>query len=338
MGQTRLCRSAALTGYADLARSLGLDPLRLAAAAGVPAAALTSPDLKIPSVAVGRMLEAAAKRAGAADFGLRLAETRRLSNMGALALIAREQPTLRKALQVMAQYQWLQNEAVCLTIEEAGDAAVLKVSAGKAGRGTPHQAIELSVGVLARNVRALVGERWRPELVYFQHAAPASLVTHRRVFGVKPLFDQSFDGLAFARETLDAPLTRADPEMARQIARYIEQIAAAGQAKSARDRVEELIALLLPTGTCSIKKAAQHLGVDRRTVHRRLAAQATTFSALVDDTRRRLATPLLTERNRPVQEVARSLGFSSTSAFSRWFRQRHARTARSLKAARTPTR
>lgn len=336
MVQRRLCRSASLTGYADLARTLGLDPLRLAAAAGVPAAALNSPDLKISSTAVGRMLETAAKRSGADDFGLRLAETRRFSNMGAVALVAREQPTLRKALQVMAQYQWLHNEVVSLTIEEVGDVAVLKVSAGRPGRHAAYQAIELSVGVLCRNVRSLIGERWRPELVYFQHAAPASLAAHRRVFGVKPLFDQPFDGIAFARETLDAPLAYADPEMARQVTRYIEQIAAAQQPKSARDRIEELIALLLPTGTCSIKKAAQHLGVDRRTVHRWLTAQATTFSALVDEMRRRLALPLLTERNLPVHEVARSLGFSSTSAFSRWFRQRHARTARSLRTTHAP--
>ena len=57
---TEMSRSAGLTGFADLARTLGLDPLRLAAAVGLPAAALSSSDLKIPSGSIGRLLERAA--------------------------------------------------------------------------------------------------------------------------------------------------------------------------------------------------------------------------------------------------------------------------------------
>ena len=93
---TEMSRSAGLTGFADLARTLGLDPLRLAAAVGLPAAALSSSDLKIPSGSIGRLLERAAQMAGVDNLGLRLAEKRRLSNMGPVGLIVREQPTLRR--------------------------------------------------------------------------------------------------------------------------------------------------------------------------------------------------------------------------------------------------
>ena len=55
----QLCRAAALTGFAELLRARGQDPLRLAAEAGVPAAALSDPDLKIPASAVAWMLETA---------------------------------------------------------------------------------------------------------------------------------------------------------------------------------------------------------------------------------------------------------------------------------------
>lgn len=331
MASPRLCRSAALTGFADLARALGLDPLRLAKRAGVPAAALGSPDLRIATDGVGRLLESAARRAGAEDFGLRLAETRRLSNMGAVALIAREQPTLRRALQVMAQYQRLQNEAMSLAVEEAGDIVVLRLRAAGAGPRPLRQAMELSVGVLCRNIRALVGERWRPEFVYFRHATPASLVTHWRLFGVKPLFDQPFDGLVFARAVLNAPVGEVDPEMARQVARYVDQLAAVQRAVIPRERVEELIGLLLPTGTCAINKVAQHLGVDRRTVHRWLSAEGTTFSALVDQARRTLAEAALRDGRR-IGDVSLALGYASTSAFSRWYRDTYGCSARSMGA------
>ena len=318
----QLCRSAALTGYADLARARGLDPLRLASEAGVPVAALSDPDLKIPTPAVAWMLEAAAERSGLQDFAIRLAETRRLSNMGAVGLIAREQPSLRKSLEVMVQYQWMQNDALLVHIEETPEIGVVRIDVIGAGQRSTRQATELAVGALCRNVRALMGERWRPEAVCFAHAAPTDLAAHRRLFGVTPMFDQDFDGIVFTRTDFDAPITSADPAMAKQIERYVDQIAAR-QVKSARDEVGELIVLLLPTGVCNADWVARHLGVDRRTVHRRLAAEGTSFSELMDEMRKQLAQSLMANSGRTLAAVAEHLGFSGASAFSHWFQRMH---------------
>lgn len=329
----RLCRSASLTGFADLARSHGLDPLKLVREAGVPASALTDPDLKIPANAVGWMLEAAAERSGVGDFAIRLAEKRRLSNLGAVGLIAREQPSLRKFLDVLARYQWMQNDALSVHIEEAGEIGVVRLELLEAGRFGTRQAIELCVGVLVRNIRLLLGERWRPDAVCFSHPAPAQLAGHRRVFGTAPLFGQDFNGIVIEKADFDAPLASADPDMARQIARYVDQLAER-RAKSARDEVGELIALLLPTGTLSAARVAKHLGVDRRTVHRRLACEGTSFSRLTDETRRTLVESLMAREERSLSDIADSLGFSCASAFSHWFRRVHGASARDYRRAR----
>ena len=50
--------------------------------------------------------------------------------------------------------------------------------------------------------------------------------------------------------------------------------------------------MLLGTGTCTIDRVAQHLGIDRRTIHRRLANEGETFSDLVEAVRRELARAL----------------------------------------------
>lgn len=317
---THMCRSAGLTGFADLARTLGLDPLRLAAEAKVPVSALNDPDLKIPSDAVGRMLEAAARRSGTQDFGLRLAEKRKLSNMGAVALIAREQPTLRRALEVMAHYQWMQNDALSLRTEESSDIAVARLSIAGGGRRPSRQAVELSIAVLCRNICSMLGKRWRPEAVYFRHEALAKLETYRRVLGVVPMFGQEFDGIVLPRAQLAAPVAAADPDMARQVELYIEQLAAR-RSKSARDEAGEMIVLLMPTGQCSAGQVARRLGVDRRTLHRRLTAEGITFSDLLDEKRRELALSLMADPSRNLGVIAEQLGFSAASAYSHWFRQ-----------------
>ncbi len=316
----QLCRAAALTGVAELLRARGQDPLRLAAEAGVPAAALTDPDLKIPASAVSWMLEAAAECSALPDFALRLAQTRRLSNMGAVGLIAREQPSLRKSLEVMVQYQWLQNEALHAHIEETAEIGVVRLDLLGAGPHSMRQASELAVGALYRNVRALMGERWRPEAVCFAHAAPQDLAPYHRLFKVSPLFDQEFDGIVFTRRDFDAPIAGADPAMAKEVARYVDQLAQ-GPAQSAREAVGELIILLLPTGVCNADRVGRHLGVDRRTVHRRLVAEGTSFSELMDEKRIELARALMANPQRSLAAVAEHLGFSGASAFSHWFQR-----------------
>ena len=87
-------------------------------------------------------------------------------------------------------------------------------------------------------------------------------------------------------------------------------------------RVRALIEALLPTGRCSIVQVARSLGVDRRTVQRRLADSGETFSSLLDAVRAELAERQVPNPRRSLTEIAEALGFSGSSAFSRWFRRR----------------
>ena len=78
---------------------------------------------------------------------------------------------------------------------------------------------------------------------------------------------------------------------------------------------------MLPLGRCSVDKVAQHLGVDRRTVHRHLARSGETFSSLVDEVRAELAEGYLQGRRGRFADVADLLGFSQLSSFSRWHKR-----------------
>ncbi|MGE0314401.1 MAG: AraC family transcriptional regulator ligand-binding domain-containing protein [Lautropia sp.] len=95
-----LIRSSAIAGYPELARSVGLDPARIARQAGLHLSSLASPDHQIPTRAAYRLLERSAAANGVADFGLMLAATylRGLSHLGALGLLARDEPDVRSAL------------------------------------------------------------------------------------------------------------------------------------------------------------------------------------------------------------------------------------------------
>lgn len=315
---TALVRSAALTHFAELCAACGVDARVLLARVGLQSRCLTDPDLKIAAHLVGRLLETAATEGHEPAFGLRLAESRRLSNLGPLALLVRDAPTLRDALETLMSHIHMHNEAVAVHVAEHGGLVVVRVELASDGSGPLRQATELVVGVCCRVLQVLLGALWQPRLVCFAHTAPRSLRVHRRVLGPAVEFGHEFNGIVCNAGELDAPNPGADPVMARYSQRLLEPTLA--RSASAGTRVRQLIVLLLPRGLCRVEVVAQHLGVDRRTVHRQLAAEGTSFSALLDAARRQLARRYVEGSDRPLIEVSALLGFSAPSAFSRWYR------------------
>jgi AraC-like DNA-binding protein len=316
-----LIRGASLTHYAEVARRAGLDSSRMLREFGVPSRCLKEPELKVPIDAVRRLLEASAERSGVEGFGLLMAEARRLSNLGPLGLLIREQPTMRSALEALVRYSNRLNEALFLTIEESHDVVVLREELIVGGSGPVRQSTELAIGVAFRMLRTFLGSEWRPRRVCFAHDAPADRSIHERVFGRNVEFGHAFNGIVCARGDLDVVNPDADPVVA-HLARQMLEAIPPGKAPDMTNRVRELIVMLLGTGTCTIDRVAQHLGIDRRTIHRRLAHEGNSFSGQVEAVRQELAQRYVKDLNRPLAEVSLLLGFSAPSAFSRWYRQR----------------
>lgn len=325
----KLVRSASLTNYVEVAQSVGLDPDRMLARFGLFRHSLSDPDLKIPEDAVRRLLEASATAAGIEDFGLRMAERRSLSNLGALALLIRDQPTVRKALEAWIQYRRVHTDSIALRIEESHGHAIISLSRSVETPAPKRQTVELTIGVLCRMLRFYLGEQWKPH-VCFTHKAPRRRQTHRRVFGPHVEFSGDFNGIISNASDLDAPIPAADPDLARYAQRFVDSMAR--QDESFSGKVRELVATMLPAGRCRMERVAEHLGIDRKTIHRRLEAEDTSFSAIVDTVRTDMVNHHLEDRRRPLSEFAQMLGFSDISAFSRWFRRRFGRSVSQWRA------
>jgi hypothetical protein len=128
-----LTRSASLTDYEHVAHSVGLDPLRMLRIVGLPATVFDDPNMMISADSVGWLLEESARLSGQEAFGLLLAETRSLANLGMVALVLREEPTLRAVMQSSVRYARLHNAGVQLRLDDAGDIALLHVGANMQG-------------------------------------------------------------------------------------------------------------------------------------------------------------------------------------------------------------
>jgi AraC-like DNA-binding protein len=119
---------------------------------------------------------------------------------------------------------------------------------------------------------------------------------------------------------LDMPNPSADPAMAVH-ARTLLASQASQDSPSIVQEVRRAIYLTLPTGRATCEWVAQSLGCSMRTLQRELDHEGTSFSALTAEVRRELVLRYIENPRYSLGHVAELLGYSTHSAFTRWFAQ-----------------
>jgi AraC-like DNA-binding protein len=120
------------------------------------------------------------------------------------------------------------------------------------------------------------------------------------------------------------PCVNADPYLNALLVKYCDEAMAQRRKRPAtwQLKVENAIVPLLPHGQARIGAIAAELGVSRRTLARRLAAEGLTFRKVLDDLRFDLTKRYLREEDLPISQIAWLLGYRETSAlnhaFKRW--------------------
>src|SRR4051812_28871227 len=260
-------RCATLDGYAELARSLGLDPAQQMARVGLDPADLAIPNKWIPAAPVAWLLEMSAAESGCEDFGLRLSERRRLATLGPLSVVLREEPDLRSALCLLIRHERSYNEAVLLRLTEADGLATLEIRLDLGEGGPTRQGLELAVAAFVGIIADLVPAGRHLRAVCFSHQPPERLATHQRLLGPGLRFGCAFTGLQFLVEDLAEPNVLADPLLAPYRPELLRAVPRP-RALSLAGEVRELVETLLPVGRHSMRQAARSLGVTPRTLRR----------------------------------------------------------------------
>jgi AraC-like DNA-binding protein len=316
-----------MSGYFDVTRRLGLNPVELAQQVGIDPATLANPDDRVPAAACCRLLELTADKGSCPTLALQMAETRQKFGTGVVNVLLAHKRTLREVLLAAAEFRHLLNEALAVYVEDAGETVTIREEL-VVDAGTPtRQAIELAVGVLARHSSALLGKHWKPRAVHFTHPGHADLTFHRRFFGCPLEFGSDFNGFVCAAADLDYPNPAADPELVRYAQSLATPLNITGADSTALE-VRKAIYLLLPLEQATVELVARHLRLSVRTMQRQLGSADTSFSALVEEVRRELAVRYMSNPRYPIGRVAALLGYNQQGSFTNWFASRFGMTPR----------
>lgn len=256
-------------------------------------------------------------------LGIRLAQTADLREVGLVYYVMASSETLGEALQRVARYSMIQNEGVRIGYRAGKSVALTFNHFGVARRLDRHQ-IEFIIAFLLRLCRNLSGLSLLPSQIKLMHHRTRMPSEFKTLFGSHVAFACAVDEIVYPGSIARTPCTNADPYLNALLVRYCEEAVTQRRKRSTtwQLKVENAIVPLLPHRQARIDKVAAELGVSRRTLARRLAAEGQSFVKILDSLRFDLAKRYLREADLPITEVAWLLGYCETSAlnhaFKRW--------------------
>ncbi|MGE0216139.1 AraC family transcriptional regulator [Mycolicibacterium sp.] len=317
-------RGSALTGFRELVTELGGDSQTLIAGAHIPDDDIGRHDRFISLPNGARMLENAAAALDTPDFGRRLALRQSIEILGPVGLAGRNAATVAEAFRIFDRFMAAYSPSIRAQVSAHLDPDLRRFEFEYLLDPPPPQAqaVELSLGVTLRVLRRFLGAPYRPVAVHLPHAALTPADDYQSYFGCPPAFGEMVAGFTLRTADLQQPLPTVD-HLAHQTAVDYLSGTIGDRTLATSQLVRTLIRQLLPTGAVGLTDIARHIGIHPKTLQRRLAAEATTFTGLADATRRDAAQRLLLDTDIGFDQLCRQLGYAEQSVLTRsckrWF-------------------
>ncbi len=255
-------------------------------------------------------------------LGFHLAEDLDFREIGLLYYVAASADTLGDAMRRAERYIRLQNEGVRIKVT-AGKSIHIRLQYTGVARHTDVHQIGSFITLLIRICRRLTGRELTPTHVRIMHKIAGDKARLERYLDATIEDGADADEIEFPASSWDLPLISADPHLHRLCVQNCEEALARRQpnASPLKVQVENTIAALLPHGQARHDVVAAKLGMSPRTLARRLAAEGSSFAALLDDMRSALAHRYLADRSLAISQIAWLVGYTEIGTFTRAFQR-----------------
>jgi len=319
----RLCGGVLSRVAYRYAKGQGIDVLPLLRQAGLTREAIEDWNATLSVVHQIKFVELVAAALGDQLLGFHLVERFDFREIGLLHYVAASADTLGGALSRTERYVKIQNDGVRFKVSGGKSVRVQLHYAGVARHSDAHQ-IASMIALLIRLCRHLTGRSLKPTSARVMHRIPGGTSKLEKFLDCNIEDGASVDEIEFPASSWDLPIISADPYLHRMCVRNCEEALARRVMKPRplEVRVENTLASLLPHGQASLDHVAAKLGMGRRTLARRLAAEGSSFTQILARMRLALADRYLADRRLAISQIAWLLGYSEissfTNAFQRW--------------------
>jgi AraC-like DNA-binding protein len=267
-------------------------------------------------------------------LGFTLARDHDPREIGLLYYVMASSRTLGEALQRLARYSKVTNEALVFGYRE-GNRLFINLSYSGVPRHSDRHQMEFCMFAAIRICRLLTGQSLVPQHFSIAHYRTGNTAEMSRFVGTRIEFGADRDEFALNIEARELPVVHADNHLNDLLLKYCEAALASrqGDVSQLRTKVENAISSFLPHGRALVGDVARHLGMSERTLGRKLADEGLNFTDILQHLRQELAVRYLDDRKLRISKIAWLLGFREVSAFTHACKRWTGKTPRQIRTA-----
>lgn len=278
------------------------------------------PEARFAYPALVGLIERGARLARCPHLGLLLGARSDHRALGPVGEMMASAPTLGDAFRDYVGLQIGYSRGAVVYLQRLGDDYLIGYGLYDAGTGVGRQIHDLVVAIGCNMVRALTAGRAQPLRVLECVGPPDNLSAYRSVLKTSVVFDQEQTGVVISGHDMAMPLPGADPARHVQLRAALQEMLR-GDLADIVGQVRHAIRPRLMLDEADRHAVARELGLEPRTLARRLARAGTSFEAIKDEVRFTVARELLALTRLPIGRVAEALSYSANSSFDHAFQR-----------------
>lgn len=309
----------------DSARDMGAQLQAVLDELGLNAALLGDIEQRVPLAVEQRLLDTIRQQLDDPLFGLHMGEKVRPASAGSLGYATMSSRNLGEAIGLMLRYERFQSDVAHCDMQVDDETFSISWTPQDGEVDIHRHRVEATFSGWVNFGRWITRSQHHPLAVSFRHACPVDDTgDYERIFCCPVTFNADVNRITLSASLLDIPLADADPEIHQLMRARIEQLLANYQARgNFLGTVRQAILAALPLCTPTLESLADEMGIKPWTLRRRLSAEGTDFSSLLDQVRQEQVQRYLADPRQSISDIASLLGYSEQSAlnraFKRWF-------------------
>jgi AraC-like DNA-binding protein len=329
-----LASLAALLATA-LREEYDIDPQPIYAAAGIPLEPPASPQLRYPLTDIRKLWQLAREASGDEAIGLKTGFYAKPTQFYAFGYSWLASATLLGGLKRLTRYyKLLSTASVEVNLRETPDAYALSAVFPEESKSPPKEGIDCGMTALLTLCDIIAEKEIRPLRVELICPSTVHPEAYRQALRAPITFDADVGTFYFDKETFDAQLPGAAPDIAKATDKIAEHYIETLDPHKVASHVRRLLINLLPSGKTDQNVVASRLNRSASTLQRQLQDEGLSYRDVLESTRRTLAEEYLNDKKHSHAQIAYLLGFSDQSNFSRAFKRWTSMSPRAYQDAR----
>lgn len=306
---------------ADLLGQMGVDVPQWLSHGGLTEADLKDPNGDVGYDALHGLIAEGLRLTKDPALGLLVGERLRINSHGMLGYAAMNSGTLRQAMDLFERFIGVRTTLVAVRHQEMGEEIALLFEPTRSLGDIEAMVLETIVLTVKNLLDHITMGQFQVLRVCFHFPEPAYAALAKDMFKCEVRYSQPWTGFVVPLHVMDQPLSTADPASFEEAARICQrELDRRAEQTSMRARVRRVL-LETQNGFPSLQVTARLFNMTPRTLHRRLEGEGTSYHAILEDVRHKLAVQHLQGTRLSIQEVAYLLGYNDQANFRRAFKR-----------------